>query len=544
MERLTRRQLGVLLWASLALLSLLGLGRGLWTPDEPREAEISREMRATPGMIPTLNGEPFLEKPPLYYWMVAGAFALGGGPSVQAARAVSGAAGFLTLVLLYLWGRRAYSVRAGILSALMLATSLQFLASTHWILIDPLLMLWTTAAAWAGWELLVNDGGPRFLPALYGALVLALWTKGLIGPVLLCAGMGAYCALARAERPWKRVRPVWLVLALALGLAGIAVGLYFQGGPEALFEWGWVNHVGRFLNPRETGHRAPLYYYLLALPTAVLPWLVPFGWSLTELFSRGSAREEPARDRRARLYNVSLWLGGFLVLSLSATKREIYLLPLLPPLFLEMGAASARALDASATRESGAWVRASLWTQAVLCGLWGFVPAVALVIYHRSLGPAEAVGLALALACAAGGLVFTARKRQFEAGIFAVASAAVFAIASLAVVAPALERQKDMRPMARWGDSCLTPREPVYTLGSDETLLGVIPFVTHRRVVACGSDGSYGAPGAVHLPPSTFLLQEKGGIGKLPPVLSGYDLVQGQESGSRRRWSIWRRKGS
>ena len=79
MERLTRRQLGVLLWASLALLSLLGLGRGLWTPDEPREAEISREMRATPGMIPTLNGEPFLEKPPLYYWMVAGAFALGGG---------------------------------------------------------------------------------------------------------------------------------------------------------------------------------------------------------------------------------------------------------------------------------------------------------------------------------------------------------------------------------------------------------------------------------------------------------------------------------
>jgi 4-amino-4-deoxy-L-arabinose transferase-like glycosyltransferase len=483
-----------------------------------------------------------LEKPPLYYWVVSGAFALGGGPSVQAARSVSGAAGFLTLLLVYFWGKRAHSARAGILSMLMLATSLQFLKSSHWILIDPLLMLWTTAAAWAGWELLANRGGPRFLPALYGFLVLALWTKGLIGPVLICAGIGAYCVLTRTERPWRQVRPVWLVLALGLGLAGIAGGIYLQGGPEALHEWGWVNHVGRFLNPRETGHWAPVTYYLLALPMAVLPWLVPFGWSVAGLFLKSPAEQEAARDRRTRLYNVSLWLGGLLVLSLSSTKREIYMLPLLPPLFLEMGAVSARALDVGGTRESGGWVRVSWWIQAVLCGLWGFVPAAALAIYHRSLGPAEAVGLVMALVCAAGGLVFTARKRQFDAGIFAMASAAVFAVASLTIVAPAMEHQKDMRPMARWVDTCLAPGETVYALGADETLLGVIPFVTGRRVVACEPDGSFGAGGAAHPWPSTLILQEKGGAEKLPPVLTGYDLVQGLESGSRRRWSIWHRK--
>jgi 4-amino-4-deoxy-L-arabinose transferase-like glycosyltransferase len=59
----------------LVLLSAAGLGRGLWTPDEPREAEISREMFLSPGVIPTVNAHPFAEKPPLYYWTVAAAFA-------------------------------------------------------------------------------------------------------------------------------------------------------------------------------------------------------------------------------------------------------------------------------------------------------------------------------------------------------------------------------------------------------------------------------------------------------------------------------------
>ena len=56
---------------ALTLLALLGCNRGLWTPDEPREAEISREMALAPGVIPTLNGQRFIEKPPLYYWTVA-----------------------------------------------------------------------------------------------------------------------------------------------------------------------------------------------------------------------------------------------------------------------------------------------------------------------------------------------------------------------------------------------------------------------------------------------------------------------------------------
>src|ERR1700680_4168333 len=104
-ERLARRSV----LFGLLLLALLGCNRGLWTPDEPREAEISREMALSPAVIPTLNGQRFIEKPPLYSWMVAGVYRLTGGPSVFAARAVSVVAGLATLMLLLRWGATAHS---------------------------------------------------------------------------------------------------------------------------------------------------------------------------------------------------------------------------------------------------------------------------------------------------------------------------------------------------------------------------------------------------------------------------------------------------
>ncbi|MEP7245763.1 MAG: glycosyl transferase, partial [Gammaproteobacteria bacterium] len=49
-------------------------GRGVWTPDEPREADISWRMSVqSERAIPSLAGEPFLEKPPLTYWAAAAA---------------------------------------------------------------------------------------------------------------------------------------------------------------------------------------------------------------------------------------------------------------------------------------------------------------------------------------------------------------------------------------------------------------------------------------------------------------------------------------
>ena len=53
-----------LYWVLLLCLCFLSPNRGLWTPDEPREAEIGREMFTQPGFTPHLNAKPFFEKPP------------------------------------------------------------------------------------------------------------------------------------------------------------------------------------------------------------------------------------------------------------------------------------------------------------------------------------------------------------------------------------------------------------------------------------------------------------------------------------------------
>src|SRR5207245_7368542 len=86
MTRSDRRLLAVA--AALATAALaVGIGRtDLWPPDETRVAEISREMRAERSwLVPQLNGTPFLEEPPLFYWFQAGAYRLAGGPSAAAA---------------------------------------------------------------------------------------------------------------------------------------------------------------------------------------------------------------------------------------------------------------------------------------------------------------------------------------------------------------------------------------------------------------------------------------------------------------------------
>src|SRR5450755_2718227 len=66
--------------AALALVSVALLaswcvgmfGRGYWTPDEPREADIAWRMSwQADKAVPLLAGEPFCEKPPLTYWLAA-----------------------------------------------------------------------------------------------------------------------------------------------------------------------------------------------------------------------------------------------------------------------------------------------------------------------------------------------------------------------------------------------------------------------------------------------------------------------------------------
>ena len=67
-----RSPLALLSAALLSIWCVGMLGRGYWTPDEPREADISWRMSwQADRAVPLLAGEAFCEKPPLTYWLAA-----------------------------------------------------------------------------------------------------------------------------------------------------------------------------------------------------------------------------------------------------------------------------------------------------------------------------------------------------------------------------------------------------------------------------------------------------------------------------------------
>lgn len=129
--------------AVILMMSFVGIfDHDLWTSDEPRVAEIGREFldEGVSLAVPRLNGEPFLEKPPLYFWCVAFCYKIFGGSSASAARIPSVFFGFWTLVFMYLLGKRMFDRNSAIWSCMILVLSTEFFYIHHKSLVDTSLV--------------------------------------------------------------------------------------------------------------------------------------------------------------------------------------------------------------------------------------------------------------------------------------------------------------------------------------------------------------------------------------------------------------------
>ncbi len=518
-------------WALLFAICFFGVDRELWTPDEPREAEISREMFIAPSVVPSLNGETFVEKPPLYYWTVAAVFAAIGEPSATAARAVSAVASFLTLVLVFLWGRRDFSPRIGYVAAFGLATSAQFMVTSHWVLIDPLLMLLTTLALFAAAKLVRGEGSGRLLAVFLGAMVLSLWAKGFVGPGLVASGLVGYAIARRSVGPLRHVHPGALVLVLGIATAVFATLLYVESGPAAVREWFWTNHVQRFLNPTDaTGHKQPIYYYLWAIPVAVLPWALPFVAALRP--QRWTTRSGANADHR-ELFLGATCLGMAVLLSASATKRSLYLLPMLPPLFVLLGVIASAWWD----KRDGLRSRARSWTiQLAVVTAFAAVPAVAGLGYLEAFNPLAVAFLVIIVAAWA----FTtalSRRHQHTSAVMALGALAVGGIVGwLGVGVQLAAPTKDWGPFVSWAGTQIPRSQPIYVVGDfDESVRGIVPFSTGRPAVCLSiADVDYLRP--------TFVLVHVKDADHAAILEPAYRLVGGRLFGPERYMALWRRR--
>ncbi|HEY6452949.1 MAG TPA: phospholipid carrier-dependent glycosyltransferase [Steroidobacteraceae bacterium] len=521
---------------ALLLLALLGCNRGLWTPDEPREAEISREMALAPSVIPTLNGHRFIEKPPLYYWTVAAVYRLTGGASVLGARAVSVAAGVATLALVVAWGTAAHSRAAGWLAALMLATSVQFMVSSHWVLLDPLLMLCTTLAAWAAWELLARRESTAVRLLFYLALVLALWIKGLIGPVLIGAGLTLYVLVDRPAH-WRRLRPITTVSLVTLAVLLLGLAIWSRGGRAALWEWGYVNHVQRVIDPGITGHRQPLLYYGWTLPFAALPWLPPLLEALRPAHWRRVSVAGLHRVCDPARYGALMSAAMVVVLSLSLTKRETYLLPALPLLFLWLGI---RSYEWWQDWQLRATVRLGMlwWLQVALLCAYVLAPPLAGWIWRGRVQAEVLAGLLAAVLCVAWLLYASATGRRERAGPAAVLCAVAGSALTLGLAPALLDQTKDMGPFVRWIGRQLPADRPVFATGVDETLAAEFPFYTGRAVVTLDTR-TLRRSGGLPSRPDWVVVQDNHD-GRAISLAPDYTLIAARSFGPHRSLLLWR----
>lgn len=317
----------------LGLLCLIWLGTGLvghdpWKPDEVSGFGVIYSMLQNGDWLaPTLAGEPFMDKPPLFYWTAA-LFARLFSPLLplhDGARLASGFYTALTLLFTGLAGRRLYGENRGWAAVIILIGCLGMLVSAHQMTTD-LALLSGCAMMLYGFSL----SKERCIRA--GALIgtgmgIGFMSKGFISPILLVL---TAASLPLVFRGWRK-RQYYLSLAAAslFALPWLAVWplLLYRYSPQLFSEWAWTHNIGKWISYAKTGPGSDSLYYLENLPWLAWPAIPLAAWVVWKSRKRLSQRE----DLQLPLISFAVML---VTLSLAQDIEEVFALPMLLPISL------------------------------------------------------------------------------------------------------------------------------------------------------------------------------------------------------------------
>ena len=331
------------MYFSLALLALLCLllfflGTGqlaLVGPDEPRYAEVAREMFTTGDYIsPRLCGCLWFEKPVLIYWMAAAAYHFF-GVNEFAARIPSGFSSTVTVLFFFLVLRRVRGREMALATSIVLLTSSLFIGLSRAIVTD------TPLAATMGISLLsfyaasVSSGASRgiYWVMCWFSVGLSLLAKGLPGFALFIIIAGFYCILNRTLlfriREWAAGIAIMIIVA-----SSWYVPVTIRHGYFFIEEFFINQHFKRYLTDRYH-HPGPVYFYIFIIIAGMIPWtffLIPAAARLKGIF----ARKQKSTD--SLLLFAWIWMLALLIFfSISKSKLSGYILPAFPALAIIIG---------------------------------------------------------------------------------------------------------------------------------------------------------------------------------------------------------------
>jgi len=358
-------------------LLLLGLGIGLrdpWPSDEPRFALVAREMLASgQWLFPHRGVELYSDKPPMFMWLEACAYAITGGwrgwfllPSLLA--------GLGSIALVYDFVRRQWNHRAGLLAAAAVLVSFDFTFQMRGAQIDGVETFWITLAMYGLLRHLLLGPAWRWYALGFLAAGLGVITKG-VGVIALLVFVPFWFVRWRG---WNGALPAqgwnarwWLALLFLAPILGWALpmlwsALHVHAGDPAYARYAHDillgQTVSRYAEPAH--HIHPWWFYLSVIAFEWLPLSLAIAWAIP-----GWSRALRAKDARTLL--PLAWVVLVVIFfSLSGGKRDVYILPALPVTAIAL----APLLPDVLRRASFRWA------------LWALTLALALVLLVAGIG--------------------------------------------------------------------------------------------------------------------------------------------------------------
>jgi 4-amino-4-deoxy-L-arabinose transferase-like glycosyltransferase len=448
-----------------AFLFFYGLTQfGLIGADEPRYAQVAHEMLERHDWItPVLGGQPWLEKPPLYYWQAMLAYKIF-GVSDWAARLPSALDATFLVLAIYFFLRR---FRPGIEldGALIAASSSGIIGYARAASMDMALTAALTIAmlAWWAWR---ESGKRAYLAICYAFIAVGMLAKGPISPFLAAAVIVLYSIAVRERR--LVLKTLWLPGILLF--CAIVLPWYFAvqiRNPIFFREFILEHNLGRF-SQNLYHHTEPFWYYLPVAGLALAPWTI---FVVAALVQPLRVRRDERKQRQAKKGDLEqqfdifcgLWLiVPVLFFSLSQSKLPGYILPAVPAGSLLLASYLRRGLQApaSARRSKALIVMHSLLAAAPI------VPALLiayLVTQHRLPGGQPMlVALAVAFVVCAGIALTLARENGLRMLRFVTLIPVVLTVgAVLKLGSAALDQTLSARPLAHEISSVETHRLPL-----------------------------------------------------------------------------------
>jgi 4-amino-4-deoxy-L-arabinose transferase-like glycosyltransferase len=455
-----------------------GLGRlALVGPDEPRYAEVAREMMTSGDYISTkLCGCLWFEKPALIYWMAAASYHLF-GVNEFAARFPSALFALITVVALYLCLNRAASRAHAIISSVVLATSGIFIAYARAVTTDMALAAAMSVALLSGHFATRSYGKERLgLWSLsFASMGMAVLAKGLVGLVLVLTILALFALITRNPKA-IRLKEIFLGSAVFLAVAATwYLPVVLRHGSEFINEFFIRHHFERYASD-DFGHPQPFYFFFMVAIVGILPWsffLIPAAARLKKHFI----------DRNTLLVFAWLWAIVPLVFySLSRSKLPGYILPSFPAFAVIVGAEVERVWNG----RFDSLLKLSSWLTAFLLVAMG----AAFILYLRQEQVVvywwQACLSALPLAVAFVGLfgLFQGRRRLFIK--LATSTVLIIVVGAVIVLLPVLSEKRSLKRLSLDAAAALRPGEKI-TFFLRKEFAPV--FYAEGRVV-CGIEGA------------------------------------------------------